>query len=104
MPSIYSYPPLNSTAKPRTATPTCPGAFRDLVFERAVVRLHDLRPRAICELLRQCGAETMRMTIIEARLADFANLDPDVLRALGGDRFARPPLTVVTSADKEPAS
>ena len=103
MPSIYAYPPLNSTANPRAVTPACPGASRDLVFERAVMRLHDLGPRAVCELLRQCGAETMRMTIIEARLADFAKLDPDVLRAFGGDRFARPPLSVVKSVDEEPA-
>ena len=80
------------------------GFLRDFAFERNVVKLHHLGPRAIAELLRDVGAQTMRMTSIEARVADFADLDSGVVRALGGDRFARPPLTVVPVADDEARS
>ena len=80
------------------------GLRRDFAFERDVVKLHHLGPRAIAELLRDVGAQTMRMTAIESRVADFADLDPGVVQVLGGDRFARPPLTVITSADEEKAT
>ena len=79
------------------------GFLRDLSFERDVVKLHRHGPRAILEILRDVGASTMKMTTIESRVADFADLDPSVVRTLGGDRFATPPLTVVRSADEEPA-
>lgn len=80
------------------------GWFRDLAFERNIVKLHHLGPHAIAELLRDVGGQTMKMTTIESRVADFADLDPGVVRTLGGDRFAMPPLTVVRSADEEPAA
>jgi hypothetical protein len=84
--------------------PMRPNQIRDLAFERDVVKLCHLGPRAIAELLRDVGAQTMRMTAIESKVADFADLDPGVVDALGGNGFARPPLTVVTSADDEPAA
>ena len=78
--------------------------LRDLAFERNVARLYLLGPRVVTELLRDVGAQTMRMSAIESKVADFANLDPNMVRALGGDRFATPPLTVVKSVDEEPAA
>ena len=50
------------------------------------------------------GGQTMKMTAIESRVADFADLDLNTVHALGGDGFARPPLTVVTSTDEEMAT
>lgn len=94
MTPIYTRPPPESTS----------GLRRDFVFERNVVQLHRLGPRIIAELLRDVGARTMHMTTIESKVANFADLDPSVVRALGGDRFARPPLMVVKSADEEPAA
>ena len=87
-----------------TSTRPPPGWFRDLAFERDVVKLHHLGARAIVELLRDVGAQTMRMTTIESRVADFADLNPGVVQALGGGRFARHPLMVVKSADEEKAT
>ena len=109
---IYARPPLKSTTKQTTdrrqredaIEPSRPSWFRDLAFERDVARLHQLGPRAVAELLRDVGAQTMKMTTIESRVADFADLDLNTVHALGGDRFARPPLTVVKSADEEPAT
>ncbi len=78
------------------------GLLRDLTFERDVVKLHHLGARALVELLRDVGALTMRMTTIESKVADFADLDPGVVQVMGGDQFARAPLTVVKSAEEEP--
>ena len=108
MTSPVFHPAFNAGAEPckrDNAAPRPPdGLLLDLAFERDVVKLHHLGPRAIVELLRDVGAQTMKMTTIESRVADFADLDPGVVDALGGNGFARPPLTVVTSADDEPAA
>ncbi len=84
--------------------PMRPNQIRDLAFERDVVKLCHLGPRAIAELLRDVGAQTMKMTTIESKVADFADLDHSVVQALGGERFARPPLTVITSDDEDSAA
>ena len=78
------------------------GLRRDFAFERNVVRLHHLGPRAILEILRDVGAQTMKMSAIESKVADFADLDPSVVNALGGDGFAAAPLTMVPPVDEEP--
>lgn len=68
----------------------------DLRFERDAGRLHALGPRVLAEFLAELGADTFRMTDIERRLERYAGLDPDAVRAAGGDRFpARPSLRVV---------
>lgn len=60
-------------------------------FERLVERLHALGPRAVGEILIEVsnGADLLE------RLADFASLDPATVRALGADRFAASPLSLV---------
>ena len=78
-----------------TSTRPAPGWFRDLAFERDVVKLHQLGARAIVELLRDVGAQTMKMTTIESKVADFADLDPGVVRAMGGDDFGPAPIHLV---------
>jgi hypothetical protein len=79
-----------------TASPINSAHFRDLRFDRDVARLHGLGPRAVAELLREIGAETLHMTTIEATVERYARLDPDTLRHLGGDRFApRPSLRII---------
>ncbi len=87
-----------------TSTRPPAGFLRDVAFERDVEQLHRLGARVLTELLRDVGARTAHMTSIEARVADFADLDPSLVRALGGDKFAMPPLTLVTSADDEARS
>jgi hypothetical protein len=79
-----------------TASPINSAHFRDLRFDRDVARLHSLGARALAELLREIGAETLHMTTIEAAVERYAQLDPDALRRLGGDRFPpRPSLRIV---------
>ncbi len=76
----------------------------DLRFRRQMERLHRLGPRVTAELLAELGSERSIQTIIDEKVARYAAIDPSVVHVLGGDRFATPPLTVITSADEEPAT
>lgn len=74
-----------------------------LHFRRNVERVHGLGARAVAELLAEVGAERSIQHLIDRKVERYADLDPDVIQALGGDQFASTPLTVITSADEEPA-
>ncbi len=78
-----------------TQRPAQPANIRDQCFERDVGRLHALGARPTAELLREVGARIGCMTVIEALLARYADLDPGVVQALGGDRFPPAPIHVV---------
>ena len=68
----------------------------DRQFERQVLRLHKLGARAVRDLLREVGEQTMHMTTIEQVLDRYAGIDPDTLAAFSGDQFPpRPDLRVV---------
>ncbi len=55
----------------------------DLKRQRQVARLHSLGPRPVLEALVEveAGAD------LDSVLADFARLDPETVRQLGGDQF-----------------
>ncbi len=59
----------------------------DFRLERAADRLHSLPPRIIFELLTELGRVHDITGDVVARAEKFAAVDPDLLRALGGDRF-----------------
>ena len=65
--------------------------FGDLRRQRRAKHLHGLGPRPVLEALVEveAGAELDRV------LADFARLDPKMVRQLGGDQFWQPPLREV---------
>ena len=71
--------------------------IRELRRRRHVERLHRLGPRAVDELLLDIGAERHCMTAIEDKLARYAELDPGLVTAVGGDRFPKPMLMVVST-------
>jgi hypothetical protein len=76
--------------------PPDPSDIRDRRFERHVAQVCELGPRVVGELLRELGATTMHMTTVEQVVEQYAGLDPDTVRILGGDRFpACPALRVV---------
>jgi len=56
-------------------------------FERHVVRVHSLGPRPLAELLAEIAAATGQPDMIADRLQAYARLDPEIVRAVGGDRF-----------------
>ena len=64
-------------------------------FERQVIRTHALGPRVFGELLIEVAVATGRPDIVADRLQAYAQLDPEIVRALGGDSFPVMPLQVV---------
>ena len=77
--------------------PSCPiGAvaaaeLADLRFRRQVEHLHRLGPRAVGELL----CEVAKGEDLDRALEPYQRLTPDLLKALGGDRFPPAPIYVV---------
>ena len=67
-------------------------AVADLTFRHMVERVHGLGPRAVHELLVEIGEQRLCRTYVEQRVRRYAEIDPEHLAALGGDRFPRPPL------------
>ena len=84
-------PPTGSTAAEIIA---------ELRFRRNVEQMHSLGARANAELLAELGAERGIQHVIDEKVAHYAAMDLHHLTAMGGDRFARPPLTVVPPADE----
>ena len=64
----------------------------DLRFRRKVIRLHQQGPRILGELLAELGVERDIGTIIDRKLDTYAELEPQVLEAAGGDDFWQPPI------------
>jgi hypothetical protein len=71
-------------------------AVADIRLRRDVARLHRLGARPLYELLVELGAKHMIRAAIEERVARYADLDPTLLRELGGNIFAASPLRRVT--------
>ncbi len=69
-----------------------PPHIRDLRLQRDVVRLHKLGPRAIYHLLDEIGCRHLCRTFIEDHARQYADLDPAVLRQLGGMRSPPSPI------------
>jgi hypothetical protein len=67
-------------------------------FERSVNRLHGLGPRPVGELLLELAAISGRREWLDQRLAAYADLDQQVIRALRADGFAPPPLHAVVNS------
>jgi hypothetical protein len=79
-----------------TAASNALGEQRDLRFRHDVIRLHALGPRAVYELLAELGASRLLRTEIEQLVGCYADLDPDIVRAVGADKLPPlPPLRAV---------
>jgi hypothetical protein len=61
-----------------------------LRFHRQVERLHSFGPRATGELLLEIAECLNCRTFVDQRLKAYADLDPEVVKALHGDTFPRP--------------
>ena len=68
-------------------------------FERQTERLCRLGPRVLAEMLGEVGAATGQSSFIADRVAAFADLDPEIVRAVGGDKF--PPRLMEVVIDHE---
>lgn len=67
----------------------------DLRFRHQVLRLHRLGPRVTAELLAEIGAERSITTIIDRKLARYAEIEPETLEVTAGDGFWPAPLREV---------
>ena len=88
-------------ARPQGLIPIGPIAAEivaDMKYRRQVERLHLLGPRVTAEMLAELGAERSIMTVIDAKLTRYAELDAEALEAAGGDRFWPVPLYEVRDA------
>ena len=83
-----------------TTAPAAPApALLRLRRQRLVERLHRLGPRAVFELLAELARHHPDIAEdLDRRLARYAALDPAMLAATGGDRFAPLPVHLVRCA------
>ena len=61
----------------------------DLRFARQVERAFKHGPVAFFYMLRECGRTRSVMTHIESVIDRFAELDPDLVKAMGADEFVQ---------------
>ncbi len=64
-------------------------------IEHLVARVHALGPRPLGEMLAEIAHRTGQHVRVVDLVEEYAQLDPDLLRFLGGDSFAPMPLGVV---------
>ena len=64
----------------------------ELRFQRQVEKLHALGSRAVGELLAEIGEQRSCRTFIDQRLEAYSRLDPEIVKAVDGDKFPRPPI------------
>ena len=64
-------------------------------FEHLCRQVHALGPRPMAELLAEIATATGEPNLIADRLQAYAALDAEIVRAVGGDRFAPMPLQVM---------
>ena len=56
-------------------------------FERLVARVHALGPRPLAEMIVEIATATGQPALIADHVEAYAGLDPEIIRAVGGDRF-----------------
>lgn len=69
-----------------------PSHVRDLRFRRDVERLHTLGPWVFFHLLDEIGHRHQGRTFIEDSARRYAELDPAIVKQLGGDRMPPSPI------------
>jgi hypothetical protein len=92
---VYAKLRLDTTTAPNTATRV---AIDRLRRQHAVEAVWRLGPRVVFELLDELDRRHGLGDELEERLARYAELDPLILAAVGGDQFAPAPIRMVTSA------
>lgn len=78
---------------------TAPAELRRIRWQRAARAVHMLGPRALYELLDEIARYHPEIAgDLDQRLRAYAErLSPELLRAVGADRFAPQPLRLVSS-------
>ncbi len=56
-------------------------------FERQIARVHALGARPLAEMIAEIATATCEPGLIADRVEAYAALDPEIVRAVGADRF-----------------
>ena len=85
------------TEPSRCKTPSLVGSavaeiVSDLRYRRQIEQVHALGSRVLSELLAEIAVKHSIVSTLHKTLERYASIDPQALRALGGDTFPRPPL------------
>ncbi len=64
----------------------------DMQFRQTVERVHALGARPLTEMLAEFAVKHSIMPALHETLERYASIDPQALRALGGDKFSPAPL------------
>ena len=81
--------------QPELVGPIAAGIVTDLAFRRDIERLHRLGPRSQYELLREIERRYGCARFIRERVKRYADLDPEIVAALGRDVFPPAPIREV---------
>ena len=80
----------------RTAGTAQSSLIDNVRYQRQVLHLHRLGPRAVAEFLTEIGKQADCAPAIFDLLTEYQDrLTPELIRQAGGDRFARIPLLLV---------
>ncbi len=90
---------VESDLEPRLSSADQSQVLARLRHQREVEHLCKT-PRLVAELLAEIGRRHAIEDGIAARLQRYAGLDPEVLRAVGGDRFPPAPLWDVSRVSR----
>jgi hypothetical protein len=71
--------------------------LEQLRFERDVAALHFLGLRALAEFLDELTSRVGGGAACRSMLIDYGRVTPEVLRAVGGDRFPPRPVRAVSA-------
>jgi hypothetical protein len=88
--------PANNPQPSERQDPASLGDQRDLRFRHDVTRLHRLGPRILYQALCEFGETRLCRFELEELISRYAELDPELVRVLGADRWRPlPPLRAV---------
>ena len=70
----------------------------DMRFRQMVEHIHGLGARAIAELLAEIAVKHSITAALHETLERYTTINPETLRALGGDKFSPAPLREIRAA------
>ncbi len=72
-----------------------PQALASVRHERNVEHVHALGPRPLYEMLAEIAIATGEPGIVADRVEAYAELNPELIRAIGANHFPPPPMVLI---------
>ena len=64
-------------------------------LDRLIERVHRLGPRPLAEMLAEIAIATGQPAVVSDRVKAYAELDPEIVRAVDADHFPPPPMVLI---------